>query len=130
MGSVFSPSYAARLRRGEPALPEEHVAVNLALYEDGRERAWVMSEYGRAEWRDGPSIAQSRLESSAGGLRLTIADRGAPFLASLVGAGARVEGTVELSPLSAPMPEVPLDGAGKHRWQVMVPRGRVKVRFT
>src|SRR5437879_1139085 len=93
VGSVFSPDYAARLRRGEPALPEEHVAVNLALYQGGRQRAWVMSEYGREALRgEGPVIAQSRLEASGSGLRLTIRDRSAPFLASLVGAGARVEG--------------------------------------
>src|SRR4051794_896070 len=45
VGSPFSPGYAARLRRGEPALPEEHTAVNLALYRGGRQVAWVMSEH-------------------------------------------------------------------------------------
>jgi carotenoid 1,2-hydratase len=132
VGSVFSPSYAARLRRGEAALPEEHVAVNLALYEGGRQRTWVMSEYGRDALHaaDPPAIAQSRLETTGDGLKLTIADRSAPFLASLVGAGARVEGTLELTPLSAAMPEVPLDGEKRHHWRVIVPRGRVRVRFT
>ena len=125
-GSVFSPSYAARLRRGEPALPEEHVAVNLALYENGRQKTWVMSEYGREAWKGEVAIAESRLS----GLKLAVCDRSAPFVASLVGAGARVEGTVELEPLSAPMPEVFLDGGRQHRWQVIVPRGRVRVRFS
>src|SRR4051812_37744771 len=85
IGSVFSPDYAARLRRGEPALPEEHVAVNLALYEGGRQRTWVMSEYGREalQGTDPPFIAQSRLERNGAGLRLHIRDRSAPFLASL-----------------------------------------------
>jgi carotenoid 1,2-hydratase len=125
-GSVFSPAYAARLRRGEPALPEEHPAVNLALYEGGRQRAWVMSEYGREAWRGEVSVAESRLS----GLKLEIRDRSAPFLASLAGVGSPVEGTVELEPLSAPLPEMFLDGERHHRWQVIVPRGRVRVRFT
>jgi carotenoid 1,2-hydratase len=125
-GSVFSPSYAARLRRGEPALPEEHPAVNLALYEDGRPRAWVMSEYGRDAWHGEVAIADSRLA----GLKLEIRDRSAPFLASLAGVGARVEGSVELEALSAPLQEVALDAGKQHRWQVIVPRGRVRVRFT
>jgi carotenoid 1,2-hydratase len=132
LGSAFSPDYAARLRRGEKALPDEHVAVNLALYENGKQRAWVMSEYGRQALHavDPPAIGGSRLEPTSGGLRLHIRDRSAPFLASLAGAGSRIEGTLDLEPFSPAMPEVFLDSGKQHRWQVIVPRGRVKVRFT
>jgi carotenoid 1,2-hydratase len=135
IGSVFSPSYARRLRRGEAALPDEHVAVNLALYDRKSPRAWVMSEYGRSALHGvsdaGPVIAESAIEALPGGaLRLVLRDRSAPFLASLAGVGARVEGTLELEPLCGKMPQVPLDAAGVHRWRVAVPRGRVKVRFT
>ena len=135
VGSVFSPSYALRLRRGEEARPEEHVAINLALYDRGRLRTWVMSEYGSAALRDvgaaGPTIAQSGIEAlPGGGLRLSIHDRAAPFIASMAGLGGRVEGTLELTPECGKMPQVALDGGGLHRWQVLVPRARVRVRFT
>jgi carotenoid 1,2-hydratase len=134
IGSVFSPSYALRLRRGEAARAEEHVAVNLALYENGRQRAWVMSEYGEDELRAvgdaGPAIADSRVERTERGLRLTIRDRSAPFFASLAGVGARVEGTVELEPGAEACAPVELTDVGRHGWRVIVPRGRVRVRFT
>ncbi|HEY2743863.1 MAG TPA: carotenoid 1,2-hydratase, partial [Polyangia bacterium] len=38
IGSVFSPSWAARVRRGENPRAEEHLGVNLALYERGKKR--------------------------------------------------------------------------------------------
>ncbi len=60
-GSVFSPHYADRLRRGEPATGLEHPAVNFALYERGasgraaglpsRQRLWVMNEYAPSALR-------------------------------------------------------------------------------
>ncbi len=135
IGSVFSPSYAQRLRRGEAARAVEHVAVNLALYDGKDQRAWVMSEYGADALHGvsaaGPSLASSALEAlPGGGLRLTVRDRTAPFIASLAGVGARVEGTVELEPLSAALPQVSLHPDCVHRWRVVVPRGRVRVRFT
>jgi carotenoid 1,2-hydratase len=137
IGSVFSPSYALRLRRGEPARPEEHVAVNLALYERGRQVAWVMSEYGAGDLGEGgeagPRIGQSAIERDGAGLRVTLRERSAPFFASLAGrwAGAPVEGTVQLEPLAdgfAPVELACADGK-RHGWQVVMPRARVRVRF-
>jgi carotenoid 1,2-hydratase len=137
IGSVFSPSYAARLRRGEPARPEEHLAVNLALYHRARKIAWVMSEYGAAELRSsngaGPCIARSLIaRSDGGGLRVVVNERSAPFLAALAGVGARVEGTVELEPLAPPLDAVALAaGDGHHHgWRVPMPRARARVRFS
>ncbi|MGZ3443336.1 MAG: hypothetical protein ACXVDD_27635, partial [Polyangia bacterium] len=92
IGSVFSPDYAARVRRGEPARAEEHLGVNLALYERGqgreKKRAWVMTEHGAgalgAVGEGGPRIADSGIERLAnGGLRITIHERSAPFLVAL-----------------------------------------------
>src|SRR5262249_35406448 len=85
IGSVFSPDYAARLRRGEPARAEEHLGVNLALYERGHKRAWVMSEHGAAALGGvgdgGPQIGESKIDRlPSGGLRLTIREHTAPFL--------------------------------------------------
>ena len=142
VGSVFSPDYAARLRRGEPARAEEHVAVNVALYDRGKQIAWVMSEYGPDALHagndddddddDGPRIADSTVERLAnGGLRLTLRERTAPFLVALAGVGARLEGTIELEPHAPPLDAIELaGGAERHTWQARMPRARARVRFT
>ncbi|MGZ3407302.1 MAG: hypothetical protein ACXVAN_12710 [Polyangia bacterium] len=137
IGSVFSPDYAARVRRGEPARAEEHLGVNLALYERGKKRAWVMTEHGAgalgAVGEGGPRIADSGIERLAnGGLRITIHERSAPFLVALAGVGARVDGTIELEPMSPPIDPVELyrDDGVRHLWHVLVRRARVRVRFS
>ncbi len=136
IGSVFSPDYAARVRRGEPARAEEHLGVNLALYERGHKRAWVMSEHGAAALGGvgaaGPQIADSRIDATASGLRLTIHERSAPFLVTLAKIGARVEGTIDVEPLGPPLDPVELhaDGGTRHLWHVLMRAARVRVRFT
>jgi carotenoid 1,2-hydratase len=136
IGSVFSPDYAARVRRGEPARAEEHLGVNLALYEHGRKRAWVMSEHPAAALggvgEGGPRIGASGIEPMpAGGLRVTIAEHTAPFLVTLAKIGARVEGTIEIEPLGPPIDPVELhaDNDVRHLWHVLMRRARVRVRF-
>jgi carotenoid 1,2-hydratase len=139
IGSVFSPRYAERLRRGEPARAEEHLGVNLALYTRGRQAAWVMSEYGASALVGGddagPHINGSRIErmEGNGGLRLCFEERTAPFLVALARVGAPVAGSVELEPLAPPLDPVALAApsmAGKtHGWRVVMPRARVRVRF-
>jgi carotenoid 1,2-hydratase len=126
IGSVFSPSYAARLRRGERALPTEHPAVNLALYRRGRPLAWVMSEYRSATFTpDGPvHIATSSIEPHAGGWRITLAERAAPYR-------QRIAGTITVEPLAPPMAPAQIAEAGAiHAWRVLTPRARVRARFT
>jgi carotenoid 1,2-hydratase len=135
VGSVFSPDYAARLRRGEPVPAEEHVAVNVALYERGAKRAWVMSEYGAtalgALADHGPRIGDSAIEPTpGGGLKLTVRERSAPFLASLAGIGGAVEGEIELERAAPAVEPVELaSGKERHWWQARIPHGRVRVRF-
>ena len=134
VGSVFSPSYARRLRKG-PVPAQEHVAVNLALYEDGRQIAWVMSEYGAgavAGQGEGLEIAGSRIEPlEGGGLRLTLVERSAPLFASAARIGTPVIGQIDLHPLEAPADEVPLPTAlgAIHRWRAVMPRARVEASF-
>lgn len=136
IGSVFSPDYAARVRRGERPRPEEHLAVNLALYERGRPRAWVMSEYGPAALGPlsaaGPTIGASAVaQGPDGGWRIRIDERAAPFLVTLAGVGPRVVGDIELEPQAPPSEAAPLSRHGeRHLWQVRAPRGRVRVRFS
>lgn len=43
VGSVFSARYSASLSRG--GLPQQHAAVNFALYQGGVRRHWVLTEY-------------------------------------------------------------------------------------
>jgi carotenoid 1,2-hydratase len=136
IGSVFSPDYAARVRRGEPARAEEHLGVNLALYERDKKRAWVMSEHGAAALGGvsdgGPRIADSGIERVGSGLRLTIHERSAPFLVTLAGVGARVDGTIDVEPVGPPLDPVELhaDGGVRHLWHVLMRRARVRVRFS
>jgi carotenoid 1,2-hydratase len=134
-GSVFSPDYARRARTGG-AHADEHLGVNLALYERGRQRAWVMSEYGAEALRradgDALTIAGSSVERTpAGGLRVRVEERSAPFLISLARAGAKVAGTVELMPLAPAIGPSVLESATsrRHEWQVPLPRARVRVSF-
>lgn len=138
VGSVFSPDYAARLRRGEVARAEEHVAVNVALYDRDKRLAWVMSEYGPSALiagdDDGPHIATSRVERLAnGGLRLTLRERTAPFLVALTGVGTPIAGTIQLEPHAPPLDPIELASGGgreQHWWQARMPRARARVRFT
>lgn len=136
IGSVFSPDYAARVRKGERPRAEEHLAVNLALYDRGRQRTWVMSEYGAAALGPvgdaGPRIADSAIERRPdGSLRLTVRERTAPFFVSLARVGAPVVGTIDVEPHAPPLAPVDLVATGeRHRWHVMVPRAHVRVRFS
>ncbi|HEX4459259.1 MAG TPA: carotenoid 1,2-hydratase [Polyangia bacterium] len=136
VGSVFSPEYAARLRRGQAARAEEHVAVNVALYDRKKRLAWVMSEYGPSAFAagddEGPRIATSGVEHLPNGtLRLTLRERTAPFMAALAGVGARIEGTIELEPHAPPLEPIELaTGGERHWWQARMPRARARVRFS
>jgi carotenoid 1,2-hydratase len=149
VGSVFSPDYAARIRRGEAARAEEHLAVNVALYERGRKRAWVMTEHGERALGGigdgGPRIGDSAVERDGTHLRVRVVERSAPFLLALAGVGARVEGTIDVEPHAPALDPVELavrpsrgdangssDGLDgeRHWWHVLVPRARVRVRFT
>jgi len=137
VGSVFSPDYAARLRRGEPARAEEHVAVNLALYERGKQVAWVMSEYGEPALhslgKDGPAIADSRIERlPSGGLRVHVRERSAPFFWSRARLGGRIEGSFDFEPLARPLGpfELAASGGPIHHWRVPMPHARVRVAMS
>lgn len=136
IGSVFSPDYARRVRAGQPARAEEHVAVNVALYERGKQVAWVMSEYGERALTgvtaSGPAIGASRIEAlPSGGLRVHVRERSAPFFWSLFASGGEVAGTIEMTPLGQPLGPFQLSTGGgePHRWRVPMPRARVRVAF-
>jgi carotenoid 1,2-hydratase len=135
VGSVFSPDYAARLRRGEAARPQEHAAVNLAVYERGKPTVWVMSEHPERALTIGEDfvrVGDSAIEREpGGGLRLTFRERSAPFLATLARLGARGEGELAVTPLAAvPPPATLSDDGARHVWHPVAPRARVRVRLS
>lgn len=130
-GSVFSPDYAARMRKGG-ASADEHLCVNLALYERGRQVAWVMSEYGARELHQADENGLTIARSSINAEGLHFDEVSAPFFASLARIGSTIRGTVSLEPLAPPIGEAALTGSDgkRHAWNVPAPRARVKVRFT
>lgn len=122
VGSVFSPYYAwARGRADGRAAPENHVALNVALY--GHRRAWTMTERGTA------ALARSAGQLTVGpssmtwdGTALTVAfdERCCPL-------PWRVRGTVRLIPDALGTETFMLDAAGRHRWTPLGPQSRIEV---
>lgn len=115
IGAVFSPRYAAAQRRG--ARPDQHCAVNCALYRDGRRVAWAFTERaGATRTRDVLTIGRSSFAYAPDGtVRITIAERTAPW-------GRPLTLELALAPAAPPAPEVRVDGAQPHFWQACIPR--------
>jgi carotenoid 1,2-hydratase len=125
LGSVFSPLYAARCRRGERAMPLEHCGVNLALYRGGRRIAFVMSEYPRAGSTDPARLAIGDTTMRADGAATVIAlsERTMPT-------HGRLLGTIRIEPLAPPWPEYQIaDDAAGHAWRVLAPRARIRAEI-
>ncbi|MFO1337379.1 MAG: carotenoid 1,2-hydratase [Burkholderiaceae bacterium] len=123
IGSVFSPYYARARRRGR-AEPEDHVAINLALYGQGPRR-WTMTERGRpALHRDAHQLAigPSSLRWVDGALEATIDEWAVPW-------PSRVRGRIRIEPQLSPGQFFVLDETGQHRWQPIAPRARVTVEL-
>lgn len=121
VGSVFSPYYALARARGRPD-PENHCALNVALYGDGGKR-WAMTERGsrhieRASrhFRIGPS----GLTWDGNCLQVDIDERCAPI-------PLPVRGRIRLWPQGLCPFVASLDRAGRHRWGPVAPCARVEV---
>jgi len=104
IGAVFSPRYAAALRRG--ARPLDHCAVNCAVYREGRRVAWAFTEHAGAGIDAGRlRIGASCFAYGAGGtVEVVVDERTAPW-----GRPLRVE--LALEPTAPPAPELRVDGA-------------------
>jgi carotenoid 1,2-hydratase len=116
---VFSPYYAWRGRRD----PENHCAINVALY--GEARGWAMTERGRgalARTRDSFSLGASSLAWDGAGLDISIEEICAPWPRRLRGR-VRLEGEA-LNPRA-----FALAREGGHRWRPIAPSARVEVRM-
>jgi carotenoid 1,2-hydratase len=122
VGSVFSPYYHWALGRGA-ADPENHVAINIALYGPGG--GWAMTERGKSalersarHFRVGPSA----LRWENGRLVVTLDEIGLPFL-------KRIRGEIVLTPSALTGKSFVLDESGRHSWRPIAPTARVEARF-
>jgi carotenoid 1,2-hydratase len=123
VGSVFSPYYRRALSRG-PAAPDNHVALNVALYGRGANR-WTMTERGRRQLQrsaDTLQIGASRLHWDGQALVIDIDEITVPL-------PRRVRGRVRLHPQGLCGFSAALDAAGRHRWGPIAPCSRVEVEF-
>jgi carotenoid 1,2-hydratase len=120
---VFSPYYAWARRRGA-ADPEDHCAINVALYgADGRR--WTMTERGRsAIRRTGHEyvIGPSRVAWRGDHLEIDIDEVGMPL-------PRRVRGRVRVHPEGLCTFSTPLDDRARHRWGPIAPCARIEVEL-
>jgi len=121
VGSVFSPYYAAARRRGG-ADPEDHCAINVAVYGEQGKR-WSMTERGRGAIRrtqDRIVVGPSAVTWQAGTLTLQIDEIAVPW-------PRRIRGEVRLRAGALFDHPVTLDAAGRHHWAALAPCARVEV---
>ncbi len=124
VGSVFSPYYAWARRRGQ-ADPENHCALNVALYSPGAGR-WCMTERGRRHSRrsaDEFVIGPSRLYWDGQCLQIDIDERGAPL-------PRRVRGRIRLWPGQLQRYSTAIEPTSRHRWGPIAPHARIEVDLT
>lgn len=124
MGSVFSPYYALARRNGRGD-PENHCALNVALYGKGGKR-WAMTERTSADLRraaESLSIGPSNLVWDGSALTVSFDERTVPF-------PSRLAGRVRLEVGSLWNHVEKLDEHGRHIWRPLAPRVRVTVDLT
>jgi carotenoid 1,2-hydratase len=114
---VFSPYYAWRGRRA----PEEHCAINVALY--GKPTRWAMTERGAgalSRSADDFAVGPSALHWDGQGLDIVIDERCAPW-------PVRLSGRVRLDIETLNRRSFALEPAGAHCWRPIAPLARVRV---
>jgi len=125
---VFSPYYAwarRRAARGGPGSePEDHCAINVALYGIAGKR-WTMTERTRRHTQRGAHhfvVGPSSLHWDGQALTLELDEIGAPI-------PFRVRGRVRVQPAGLSRFVTALDDAGRHRWGPIAPVARVEAEF-
>ncbi len=121
VGSVFSPYYRWARRSDRPADPENHCAINVALYGPGGR--WAMTERGRGQMqRDSNSfvLGPSRLDWDGQCLHIRLDEISVPWLKPL-------RGHIRLWPEQLLNFSVALDSAGRHHWGPLAPKARIEV---
>lgn len=115
---MFSPYYAWSGRDR----PDNHVAINVALYGPGCSR-WTMTERGTASLDRGTghfAVGPSALAWDGESLLITIDERAAPL-------PRRVKGTIRLRPDTLFPHGIALDRERRHVWQPIASRARCEV---
>ncbi|MCC5885147.1 MAG: carotenoid 1,2-hydratase [Gammaproteobacteria bacterium] len=124
IGSVFSPYYFRARRRDPGAAPEQHCAMNIAVY-GRRSKRWAMTERGAGDLErdaDRLQIGPSQLDWDGSRLRARFDEITVPL-------PSRLRGEVLLWPEALPGASFPLDGQQRHRWTPFAPCARVEVRL-
>ena len=114
--------HAARRKGG--ADPENHCALNVALYGRGGHR-WSMTERGRksiSRSLDHFTIGPSAMRWEEGALVIDIDEVTVPI-------PSRLKGQVRLTPSAICGHEVRLDHAGQHVWRPVAPFSRIEAAF-
>ena len=123
VGSVFSPYYAWARKRGRPD-PENHCALNVAIYSKGRGR-WAMTERGRRHCVRSAqqfTIGPSQLHWDGDCLSIDIQEVCVPL-------PRRIQGRIKLWPQQLFSYSTPLDASGRHRWGPLAPAARIEVEL-
>lgn len=121
IGSVFSPYYARARRRGQ-ADPENHCAINVALYGRGGKR-WALTERGRNDLDRGVNhlqVGPSRVSWDGTDLIIQVDEVTVPL-------PSRLQGTIRVSPSATTRDAFVLNPRGNHRWRPIAPYSRVSV---
>lgn len=119
---MFSPYYKWTRRKGK-ADPEQHCALNVALY--GSPRRWAMTERNATQisrTQENFVIGPSALHWDGDALVIDIHEICAPL-------PQRLRGRVRVHPHRLFDATFNLDEYGRHRWRPIAPHARVEVRM-
>jgi carotenoid 1,2-hydratase len=125
VGSVFSPYYAAARRRNPLADPENHCALNVALYGKGGHR-WAMTERGKrhiTRTATDYNIGPSHVRFDGRSLTIDVQERMNPLPRSL-------RGTIRITPRAITSETLQLDADGRHVWWPIGPVSDIEVDFS
>ncbi len=120
---MFSPYYARALRKGA-ADPEDHCAINVALYGKGGHH-WAMTERGKRHLQRNDArfvLGPSSLSWDGTTLTVIVQERTTPFL-------TRLAGTIRFTPDRLLGQHFDLDAGARHQWHPMAPSGRISVEM-
>ena len=123
VGSVFSPYYAWARRRGR-ANPDQHCALNVAIYSKGQGR-WAMTERGQRHCSRTErqfTIGPSQMSWDGDCLNIDIDEVCVPI-------PRRIRGRIKVWPQQLFGYSTPLDANSRHRWGPLAPASRIEVHL-
>jgi carotenoid 1,2-hydratase len=128
VGSVFSPYYRSAHRRatakGILVNPEDHCAINVALYSPGQKR-WAMTERSQRWLQRGPDFYQlgpSQVQWHNDQLVIDVREWSNPL-------PRRIQGRIVLRPDQLFGQVENLEPRGLHRWGPIAPMSQIEVDF-